>query len=89
MSFNLSSYPYDIKHNMTNFIVTVIFSDIAIFTTITILSSFDAFYLAMINYSASFFEFVNFKINNINVGSKMDIMMELSDIVKHHNKAIE
>lgn len=94
-------FPYDTINSMINYLLCNSVSTIATFTTILILAAFDAFYLSLMNYTAIFFKFVNVKLKNIktilneledNKWTKektKDLMKELSEIVIHHETALD
>lgn len=94
-------FPCDTVNSMFNYLLCNSISAIATFSTILILASFDSFYLSLMNYSAIFFKFVNVKLKNIKTvldESKnekwtkekvKELMEELSEIVKHHDTALD
>lgn len=92
----LLGYPYDIKTNLNNFIVTHVISDIAIITSLAFLAVIDAFILSLINYVASFFQLVCTKLmkiskdlDELNGSSNEMILNELKNLVEVHGIAID
>lgn len=95
----LLGYPYDIKTNLNNFIVTHIISDIAIVTSLGFIAAIDAFFLSLINYVAGFFQLVSTKLRKIS--SDLDeakmyrrtsnemILSDLKNVVEMHGIAID
>lgn len=95
----LLGYPYDIKTNLNNFIVTHIISDIAILTSLGFIAAIDAFFLSLINYVAGFFKLVSTKLRKIS--SDLDeakmyrrtsnemILSDLKNVVEMHGIAID
>lgn len=94
----LMGYPYDIKTNLNNFVVTHIISDIAITTSLGFIAAIDAFFLSLINYVAGFFQLVSTKLTKVcsdldeakyNARSIDLILNELRNVVELHGMAIE
>lgn len=95
----LMGYPYDIKTNLNNFIVTHIISDIAIITSLGFIAAIDAFFLSLINYVAAFFQLVSIKLKKISsdldeakiyrrTSSNEMILDDLKNVVEMHGIAI-